>query len=167
MGQSPSHLWRELPPATRVAAAEAFWRDQEAFEQQAEAIVQLARKLNFRTKSLQSLPVERRARFLAQLNDVSDALAGRALIAYHFRGERQMMGAFLDALGIEHEEGLIAAEEVQPPARDVLNGAVEAIRGAFPADHVDLYLRTLVALDPETWKELDAMMDVTSTPAGT
>ena len=34
-------------------------------------------------------------------------MAGRALILYHLAEQRPMMGAFLDALGIAHENGLI------------------------------------------------------------
>jgi hypothetical protein len=157
----PSKLWKDLPLETRVAAADAFWREDEAGEQQAEAIVTLARRLNFRTKSVQGLPVERRARHLAQLPDVSDAIAGRALVAYHFARERPLMAAFLDALGIAHENGLITSEEVPPPAPAALAAAVEKTRGAFPREAVDLYLRTLLVLDGDTWSELDHLLPPT------
>ena len=154
----PSKLWKDLPPETRVSAAEAFWREEEAGEQQAEAIVLLARRLNFRTKSVQGLPVERRARHLAQLPDVSDAIAGRALVAYHFAHERPLMTAFLDALGIAHENGLITADEVPAPAPEALAAAVKKTRAEFPPEAVDLYLRTLLVLDGDTWSGLDPML---------
>src|SRR5437868_7135618 len=152
----PSKLWREMPPAVRLNAADAFWRDEQGVDQQIEAVVTLARRLNFRSKTLQSLPIARRAKMLAQMNDVSDAIATRALIAYHFAHQRPLMAAFLDALGITHEDGLIAEEQVPAPAPDVLATAVAAIKASFPADDVDRYLHTLVALDPETWGGLDA-----------
>jgi hypothetical protein len=151
-----------LPPEKRVAAAEAFWRDEDGAEQQAEAIVTLARRLNFRTKSIQSLPVEKRARHLAQLIDVSDPLAGRALVAYHFANKRPLMVAFLDALGVAHENGLITAEETTRPEDARLRSAIDAVRAGFPAEDVDLYLQTLVALDPDTWTALDRMIPVNS-----
>ena len=154
----PSRLWKDLPIDTRVAAADAFWRDEQGLEQQAEATVLLARRLNFRAKSVGSLPVERRARHLAGVADVSDAVAGRALVAYHFTAERPMMTAFLDAIGIAHEEGLITAEDVPAPDPKTLVTAVDTLRGAFPAPAVDLYLRTLLALDGDTWAGLDAIL---------
>jgi hypothetical protein len=154
----PSRLWKELPADTRVAAAEAFWRDEDAEQQQAEAIVVLAKRLNFRTKSLQALPVERRARHLAQLPDVSDTVAGRALVAYHFAHARPLMAAFLDALGIPHDNGLITAEDIQAPPRAALAAAVERTHAAFPKEAVDLYLRTLLVLDGDTWSELDPLL---------
>jgi hypothetical protein len=154
-------LWKDLPSEKRVVAAEAFWRDSDAGEQQAEAIVALARRLNFRAKSIMSLPVERRARHLAQITDVSDTLAGRALVAYHFSHERPLMAAFLDAVGIQHENGLIPTEDVAPPDEAKLRAAVDNVRSTFPLESVDLYLQTLVALDPDTWTGLDSLVPVT------
>ncbi len=146
-----------MPSAKRVEAAEAFWRDTESQDiqaQHAEALVALAKRLNFRMRTLQTLPVERRARHLAQLGEVSDAIATRALIAYHFATKRPLMGAFLDGLGIAHEDGLITEEQVAPPAADRLSSAVDAVKGSFDAADVDLYLRTLASLDGETWAHL-------------
>ncbi len=145
----------------RLAAADAFWREDQADiqVQHADAILSIAKRLNFRAKSVQALPVERRARFLAQLPDVSDAVATRALISYHFKAKRDVMAAFLDALGIAHENGLIGDESVTPPTRDQLVAAIAKLRSLFPVADADLYLRTLVTLDGDTWAELDAALD--------
>jgi len=150
-----------MPADKRVTAAAAFWRDTDSPEiaaQHAEAVGMLARRLNFRVRSLQALPVERRARHLAQVSDVSDAVATRALIAYHFEAQRPLMAAFLDALGIAHESGLITAEDVSAPAPGILATAVQTIRAAFPSDDVELYLKTLATLDGDTWTHLDGML---------
>jgi hypothetical protein len=66
-----------------------------------------------------------------------------------------MMSAFLDALGIAHDQGLITAETVPPPDAARLAPAVAALRQAFPSVDVDLYLRTLVAMDADTWGQLE------------
>lgn len=160
MSVRPADIWKQLPVETRVAAADAFWRDDQSAEigmQHAEAVVALARRLNFRPKSLQALPIERRAKQLAQMDDVSDAIATRALIAFHFATRRPLMGAFLDALGIAHDQGLITAEHVTPPAREALRAAADQLKGAFPDADVALYLRTLSALDGETWAGLEGL----------
>lgn len=146
-----------MPSEKRVEAAEAFWRDTESQDiqaQHAEALMALAKRLNFRLRTLQSLAVERRARHLAQLLDVSDPIATRALIAYHFATKRPLMSAFLNALGIAHEDGLITEEQVAPPAADRLAAAADAIKDTFDAGDIDLYLRTLATLDGETWTHL-------------
>ena len=154
----PSALWKEMSPEKRLAAANAFWTDEHGHEQQVEVIVTLARKMNFRPKSVPALPLERRAKLLAGM-DVSDAVASRALIAYHLAAERPMMGAFLDALNIEHDNGLITAEEVPAPDKAKLEEGVRTLKSTFPEDAVRLYLHTLVLLDGDTWSDLGGMLD--------
>jgi hypothetical protein len=161
MPDRPSLLWKRMPLETRLAAADAFWRDEESPDiqaQHAEAMLSLARRLNFRPKTLQSLPAERLAKHLAQMAEVSDAIATRALIALHFSDRRALMSAFLDALGISHDNGLITAEDVGAPPVDRLLEASNAVRSSFDAADVDLYLRTLAALDGDTWGNLDKVV---------
>jgi hypothetical protein len=157
----PSQVWKDMPVDKRVLAAEAFWLDRDSPEvevQQMEAVATLARRLKFRTRSVQALPVERRARHLAQVSDVGDTIATRALIAYHFSHQRPLMGAFLDALGIPHDNGLITAEDVTPPDEARLSAAAEAVRASYDPADVDLYLRTLAVLDGGTWANLPAVL---------
>ena len=156
----PFEVWKSMPPDQRVLAAEAFWRDRDSPEvdvQQMEAVALLARRLKFRTHSVQSLPVEKRARHLAQVTDVGDTIASRALIAYHFTHQRPLMSAFLDALGIAHDNGLITEDDVSPPDRERLTAAIAAVKSSHPPEDVDLYLRTLAALDGATWANLDTV----------
>ncbi len=148
-----------MPLEKRQAAAKAFWEDEHGLDQQVEVIVTLARKLNFRPKSLQQLPAERRIKMLAGMADVSEPVATRALIGYHLMSERPLMAAFLDAVGIEHDNGLITTEEVPAPAPEKLAAGVAAIKAAFPAEDVRLYLHTLVVLDGDTWGALDEQID--------
>lgn len=155
----PSVLWKQMPPDKRQAAAKAFWEDEHGLDQQVEVIVTLARKLNFRPKSLQQLPAERRIKMLANMADVSEPVATRALIGYHLTSERPLMAAFLDAVGIEHDNGLITAEEVPAPPPEKLAAGVAAVKAAFPAEDVRLYLHTLVVLDGDTWGALDGQID--------
>lgn len=151
----PSVLWKQMPLEKRQAAAAAFWEDENGLDQQVEVIVTLARKLNFRPKSVQQLPAERRIKLLAGMTDTSEAVATRALIGYHLTHERPMMAAFLDAVGVGHDDGLIKDEEVPTPPAEKLQAGVAALRAGFPADAVELYLRTLVVLDGDTWGGLE------------
>ena len=52
------------------------------------------------------------------LAQVSDLLAARLLVAYHLQHQRPMMGAFLDELGIAHDDGLIKDESPKAPDAD-------------------------------------------------
>lgn len=150
-----------MSPEKRLMAATAFWGDDNGRDQQIEVIVTLARKLNFRPKSVPGLPLERRAKLLAGM-DVSDAVAGRALVAYHLAAERPMMSAFLNALGIEHDNGLITAEEIARPDKAKLLEGVKTLKSSFDADAVRLYLHTLVLLDGDTWADLGETLNAES-----
>ena len=150
----PSQLWKSLPPDKKLQAAEAFWNDQEAGMEQAEAVALIAQKIKFRAKSVVSMPADKRARHLASFPNVSELVAARLLVAFHLAHQRPMMGAFLDAVGIAHENGMIADEELKAPAAETLHKAAATIGGQFPADDVALYLSTLLWQDPDTWGAL-------------
>ena len=164
MPDRPSRLWKALTAEQRSAAAEAFWKEDRADiqMQHMEAIVAIARRMNFRPKSVQSLPLERKSKMLAQMADVSDSIATRALISYHFQTKRDLMGAFLDAVGIAHENGMIAEESVPAPPAEKLAAAVKQVRSTFPPADVDLYLRTISSLDGETWAGMDEALSTTT-----
>ena len=152
--ERPSQLWKALPQDKKLQAAEAFWTDQEAGMEQAEAIALIAQKIKFRAKSVISMPADKKARHLASFPSVSELVAARLLVAYHLAHQRPMMGAFLDAVGIAHENGMIADEELKAPAPEALRSAATTIAGQFPKDDVALYLSTLLWQDPETWGAL-------------
>jgi hypothetical protein len=150
----PSRLWKSLPSERRVAAAELFWLDEESAEQQIEAIAAIAAHMKFRTKSVMGLAPERKAKYLATLPGVSDSVAARALVNYHLEKQRPMMGAFLDMLGITHENGLIAEENVTKPDVEKVRTAAADLAAQYPPEDVSLYFRTLVSQDPDSWEAL-------------
>lgn len=150
----PSRLWKRMPPERRMAAAELFWADEQSTDQQIEAVAALASHMKFRAKSVVALPIEKKAKYLAILPAVSDSVAARALVNYHLERQRPMMAAFLDSLGIAHEDGLISEENVAKPESDKLKAAAGELASKFPQEDVSLYFGTLVSQDPETWGAL-------------
>ena len=94
-----------MTPDRKLLAADAFWQDENATAEQAEAVVMIAQRIKFRTPSVQRLPREKKARHLVNLGGVSEMVAARLLVAYHLQHQRQMMGGFLDALGVSHDNG--------------------------------------------------------------
>jgi hypothetical protein len=87
-------------------------------------------------------------------------VAARLLVVYHLDQQRPMMAAFLDALGVKHEDGLIADEELAAPPAEKLQAAVKSLSTTYPSEDVALYLSTLVWQDPETWSALAEMPEV-------
>jgi hypothetical protein len=75
-------------------------------------------------------------------------------VIYHLERQRPMMGAFLDLLGIAHENGLINEENVPKPDADKVRQAAKDLAATYPSEDVSLYLATLVSQDPETWETL-------------
>ena len=160
----PSQLWKQLSAERRSAAAEALWRDEHAVAEQGELLGTIAQRIKFRIKSVVALPVEKKARHVVALPAVSEAVAARLLVVYHVAHQRPMMGRFLDALEITHEDGMIAEEEVKTPSQERLAAAAGTLASAFPAEDVSLYLSTLIWQDPETWGGLAGLPEVSAPP---
>jgi hypothetical protein len=115
------------------------------------------------------MPVEKKARYLVALPVVSEAVAARLIVAYHLAHQRPMMGRFLDALGIGHDDGLIADEKVEPVSKERLAAAASTLAASSPREDVSLYLSTLLWQDPETWAGLSEVPELrgSDTPAAT
>jgi hypothetical protein len=150
---TPSRLWKRMTPEQRLHAARAFWVDEQAAQDQLQAVLLISQQKKFRPKTVVALDAERKAKHLASLTALPEALAARALVVYHLAEQRPMMGVFLDALGISHEDGLIKEDQVAPDP-EKLGSAVAALTERFAADVVSLYLNTLVCQDPATWGPL-------------
>ena len=156
---TPSRLWKRMTTEQRLLAASALWRDDEAASDQMQAALLIAKQRKFRPKTVMALDAERKARHLAGLSELPDALAARMLILYHLAAQRPMMGSFLDAIGIAHENGLIQDDAVAPDPAKIAAGAA-AIAREYPADDVALYLNTLLWQDPASWGVLHEMPDL-------
>ena len=150
---TPARLWKSMTLEQRLAAARAFWQDEEATNDQLQAVMFIAQQKKFRPKTVIGLDVDRKARHLATMPNLPEAIAARALVIYHLAEQRPMMGAFLDGLGIAHENGLIKEDSVMPEAGK-LAPAVAEIAEKYPVANVALYLNTLLCQDPETWEGL-------------
>lgn len=156
---TPSRLWRRMTADQRLRAAKAFWADEQAGDDQVQAVMLIAQQKKFRPKFILNMDDERRSKHLASMLNLPEALAARCLVVYHLGEQRGMMGEFLDALGLKHENGLIEDDEAKPDPEKV-GPAVAAIAEKYPAEDVSLYLTTLVVQDPETWGELDKLPQV-------
>ena len=142
----------------RQQAARAFWTDESTVDDQLQAVLLISQQKKFRPKTVIALDEERKARHLASLANLPDSLAARALVVYHLAEKRPMMGAFLDALGIAHENGLIQEDAVKPDPAKVAPAAA-TLAQHYPADDVSLYLNTLLCQDPETWSALRQVVE--------
>lgn len=150
---TPARLWTHLRPEERSRAALAFYvqaKDDRASRQTADLAI--ARALRFREASVKKLAPEKKAGYLARLVPADDVLAAALLHALHLEHRRPLLGAFLDAFGIEHEDGVVKAESSAPPPEPAkVASAAEALFGDFPEAEVLVYLASLLAIEPDTW----------------
>jgi len=163
----PSQLWKSLSAESKLAATGEFWQDDGAVSEQAEAVALIAQRIKFRAKSVLSMPVDRKARHLATLGGLSEAVAARLLVSYHLDQRRPLMGRFLDLLGIAHEDGLISEEDIEPPTPEQVTAAAKALTAEHSPDDVSLYFSTLLWQDPVTWGALSDVQEWAVTPRET
>jgi hypothetical protein len=151
-------LWTKLDRDVKALAARSLYNhDWGDAAPRREADLAIARALRFREAAVRQLPVEKRAEYLVRLRP-DESLATSLLLALHLEARRPMLCAFLDALGLPHEAGLIdAAYDLKPIPGEKIEPAAAALYERFPRAEVDLYLASLKTLDPETW---DALPDV-------
>jgi len=159
-GLSPARLWPLLDADTRLAAARSLYAHEwGSGTAKREADQAIAQRMRFREQAVRKLPVERRARYLSQGMQPAESLAQSLLLALHLEGRRPMLARFLGRLGIPNDDGLIDEDHApEPPPPEALDAAVRTLRDEFPRDEVDVYLLTLLAMDPETWSGLTGVL---------
>ena len=153
---SATRLWKRLSREERLTAAIAFWREPpEAIVGAALGAIVKARRM--RPQAARALSEEARANALAAVLDPDESLAASLLVALHLGSRRPLLSAFLDALGLPHDNGVLQEEEegeASPPSADATARAVAAL-SAFPRHEVETYLNTLWLQDPERWVNLE------------
>src|SRR6185312_12180354 len=144
-------IWKEMGDERRKQAAHAFYTDGNLKEFHRAGDLFIARTKNFRPAFVKRLPQEKREQYMATLTLPPD-LIGQLIVTYHFAYKKPLMSAFLNALGIVNEDGVISdSAEVKTPDKAALTAAAEKVKADFPAEDVRIYFATLQAQNPETW----------------
>ena len=160
-GLDPSRLWPHVPAEVRKLAAHSLYaRDREdpAARQLADAFI--ARALRFREVAVRKLPLDRRVEYLTRAVRPDDSLASSLLLALHMANRRPMLSAFLDALGVPHDNGAISdAPHLARQPKDRLETAAKRLLAAFPEEDVEIYLASLLAMDPTIWGSLAGVLE--------
>ncbi len=157
----PSGLWPLLPADVRALAARALYaRDREDPAARRLADATIAAALRFREVAVRKLPLDRRVEYLVRAVRPDDSLGSSLLVALHMEHRRPLLVAFLDHLGIAHEDGMIRdGSRLAPPPEDRLAAAAAHLFESFPPDDVEIYLASLLAMDPDTWGALAPVLE--------
>ncbi len=87
-----------------------------------------------------------------------DAAAGALIRAWLVQKQTPMLIAFLDALGIAHDKGVV--EDLPSSVDDTkLKAAVEALLGKYPHETVAVYLNAFNDMNAAGWPNLKALLE--------
>lgn len=144
-----NRLWKALSPEDRnLAAAELVKDPTPLIKASVIAVVADARKM--RAIAARKLPPEVQAKIVATVRDPGEILASSLLVALHLGPRKPMLIAFLDALGLPHEDGVLKDESTNPIPLEDLKKACAALTSHSPAA-IRVYLNTLWLQDPARW----------------
>ena len=153
-----TRVWKHLPPPDRLTATTSFFGEVPS-ELAGVALGALAKARNMRPQAARRLPVDAQARILATVLEPGEPLAQGLLVALHLADRRPLLAAFLDALALPHEDGVLKEEsEGAPITADQARAALQALSG-FPREQVQTYLNTLWLQDPVRWAALENAAD--------
>ena len=119
---------------------------------------EVAKALKFRPQAIRKVPMGKRAKRAWALIDArsNTELCYELFGTYLVRTKNELVTDFLDATGVEHDEGMIEGGDDGVPAPDKIRGAFEALDEKFDRDDVTLYLALCVEQWPES-EEIKAL----------
>ena len=154
-----TRLWKSLPADDRRAATAAFFAEPPP-ELAGAALGALVKARNLRPQAARALAPDAQARILATVLDPGEPLAQGLLVSLHLGHRRALLGAFLDALSLPHEDGVLKEEADSAAPVDVGKAkAAVASLSSWPASDVRTYLTTLWLQDPDRWAALEGADD--------
>jgi hypothetical protein len=126
----------------------------------AQAIAAASVAMKARPVYLQRQPFEKRAeaarRALARVT--SNPVAGEVLAVYFLECRKELLVEWLDAVGLEHEEGTLEADAPLPPPQPELRQALERFLAVDDDPDRRLLLAAFAAQDAIEWPDLDALL---------
>ena len=157
---SPASLWNALSAEVRTQAGKAVYSAElNDAQTRKEVNAAIAAALRFREVAVRKLPVEKRVGYLLKAVHPDDGLAATLLLALHLGERRPLLGAFLDQLEIPNKDGLIDERyDPEAPEEGKLKAATDHLYENFESDQVDVYLASLLAMDPDAWEGLEGIL---------
>ena len=154
----PYAVWELMDEDDQKAAAVAFWNGADR-ESRGALEVALAQDLKFRPQSVRKLSAERVSGRLVRL---AEALPESVLFQYLFHlhmGERRpMMAAYLDAVGLPHDDGTLdLPDDFEGPDAAKVESAGRDL-AAKEGNAALVYLGTLMVADAEFWTGLEPVL---------
>jgi len=156
--RGPYAVWDLMTEDEQKAAAVAFWNGADR-ESRAALEMALAKDLKFRQQSVRQLPADRVAGRLVRLADsLPETVLFQYLFHLHMGERRPLMGGFLDAVGLPHEDGALdLPEDFEGPDAAKVEKAARDL-AATDGHEALVYLSTLAVADGEFWEALEPVL---------
>ena len=105
---------------------------------------------------------ETRAKFVRQALSrwAAAPIAEEVLAAYFLEVRRDLLTEWLDALGVEHENGILKQDNPAEPPREKITDAIAKFRAGDGAEDRQLLLEAFAAQSAVEWPALDALLGV-------
>jgi hypothetical protein len=87
-----------------------------------------------------------------------ELIAGSLLRGWLLKKNKAMLVAFLDALGIKHEEGVVE-DLPETVEEEKVRAAVDKLLAEFPREEVIVYLNAFYAMNEVNWPNLKIMLE--------
>ncbi len=141
---SSNRVWRQLPNETRVRASEVFWAGSSK-EQKQLILATIAKAKNVREISVRRAPVERLVNWTAGTLTLPDAIVNNLLQEYLLTEHRAVIVSYMDLLGIQHTEGMIAEEfDLASLTKESIQDGARKLLASTDGAGAELYLKFLV-----------------------
>jgi len=116
---------------------------------------EVAKAVKFRPHAIRKLPMEKRARKARSIliSSSNAELCYELFGTYLIKEHKELVTGFLDATGVEHEDGMIEDLDNNQPDAGKLAGAVKEVDDKFEAEDVTVYL----ALCAEQWPSVEGL----------
>ena len=148
----PRELWSALNPAEAKDACASFAAHADEDEKEFAATL-IAKEIRFRPKTVRRLDekafAERMQRLMRRprMHGLYKPVLRLWLLQHH----RGMLKAFVEQLGVPHDDGLVAAEEVDSPRFEAVVKGLEELESRFPLRLAAIYLSHLCLFGDPFW----------------
>ena len=134
-------LWNALEPDERAAAAQAYLGAEERGREELNKT--LAKARHFRPATVRKWPEEKIVKETGHVPLHDPTVASRLLTCHHLPGQLPMVTAFLDALGVSHNQGRVDSPAGIDAEEDVVRSAVRGMAAANGLRAAVVYLLAL------------------------
>jgi hypothetical protein len=92
----------------------------------------------------------------------ANPMSQETLAVYFLECRKPLLVEWLDAIGVEHEDGILKQDEPQAPPDDKIRQCVEQFRSSDEDPDRDLLLKAFAAQDSVNWPVLDSLLEETA-----